>query len=101
MMKTKLKVSHEQLLYILSLINEKKLHIISDAITRLNLYQLYSTYELEKKIEKKMFTDKGFIPISINLVEAVTLHDILSSHCDDIRISKLFMNLQSFLPKIK
>lgn len=100
-MKTKLKVTHEQLLYILELINEKKLHIIIDAATRLSLYQYYSAFELEKKIEKKKFTYKDYIPISLNLVEAITLYDIMSSNCDDIRISKLFMNLESFLPVIK
>jgi predicted RNA-binding protein Jag len=100
MSKTKIKPDVNQLLYIIQVISSKKADMILNACTRLNIYQLYSTIELEKKFSSKIMTKKKEYKIELNIVEAITLHDLLSGNSSDIRISKIFMQVQKFLPKI-
>lgn len=100
----KTKITSDQIYFILQRISSGKEKMILQAYeSRLNIYRLYSVVELEKKLTKKiMFKDlSNDYSLKVDLVEALTLHDILSGVADNIIISDLFMILQKNLPQIK
>ena len=99
-MRTKIKITNQQLAAMYREVYQAKGLLISDALTRLNVYKLFSINDLEKRLGRKLIDGKYYSNINLTLVEALTLRDVLSKKSTDIMLSEIYIKLDKFLPKI-